>query len=165
MKLVSQTLNEYQRGQDPKRSLRIGQKHIIQDITSNDLEDLEPLYDGKGGIGSFEDFKKYVDEASYGYDYSNDDELMKDYDRLDKIAVALGDSLEYGEFFDHHEFDQMGPYIDKYKPKGKDYIYNAYPGGDGIQLVFSDIFLPAAEEVDVDDIDDEGGINFGEFDI
>lgn len=143
MKLVPETLNELQsfnKGNDPKETLRIGLSYLISEITSDDLELLGDLLDDEE-IVSYEEW--YED---HGEDYEDDQEAKESYDRLYKIALAIGDKIEWGEFFDHREEEEFDEYILN-PPPGMEYAYNAYPDGDGIQVVWSSVFLPSAEGV------------------
>lgn len=136
----AKTIN-FNRGKDPKEALQVGVSYIIPEITSDDLELLADLLDQEEGIVSYNDW--YED---HGEDYEDDDEAQETYDRLYKIALAIGDKIAWGRFFDHKEGDEMEVYLNS-PPKNYPYAYNAYPEGDGWQVVWSSIPLPSAEEL------------------
>lgn len=147
MNLVPESLNELQnfdRGQDPKTSLRIGVNHIIPEITRDDLEIIDDIL-GDKGLKSYEEWYE-----EHGEDYDDDEEAREIYDRLVKIELAIGDKIKGGEFFDHHEFDtdEFKEYFEN-PPEGYDWAYNAYPDGDGIYVIWSSVHLPAAEEIEI----------------
>ncbi len=140
MKLVNETLNEFQnfdRKGDSKEKLGIG---IIPSITSDDLEILSDLYDEESLIP----YEKWY--ADHREDYEDDIEAEETYKRLHHIASALGDRIQWGEFFDHHEEDDLEEYL-SFPPPGMKYAYNAYPDADGWDVVWSSIRLPSAEEL------------------
>lgn len=149
MKLVPESLNElhqFERGKDPKRALRIGKQHLIPEITSEDLEAISVIYDSDGQINSFEDFVDF-----HGIEDDDLEEAKADYDRLQDILIALEGDIEWGEYKDWKEYDEVRDYLKHNTPEDMPYIYNAFPGGDGIQIVFSSVELPSAEEIDPDD--------------
>lgn len=132
MKLIPESLEEsinFERGLDPKAALHIG---IVNNITSDDLEMLSYYMDGEE---SFKDL------------YGEDDDYQSVLQRMKTIKKILKGSITFGQFFDHKEEDDMVSYIQRYF-RGR-YVYNAYPGGDGWAIVFSKIYLPRAEEIDV----------------
>jgi len=133
----AKTIN-FERGVDPKASMGIG---IIPTITSDDLEILSDLY-AEEGLIPYEEW--YED---HGQDYENDEEAEETYKRLYQIALVLGDKIQWGEFFDHHEEEALEEYLE-YPPKGMKYAYNAYPDADGWDVVWTSIPLPAAEELE-----------------
>jgi hypothetical protein len=135
----AKTVN-FQRGKDPKETLHIGLSSLISEITSDDLELLGDLLDEEE-IVSYKDW--YED---HGEDYEDDQEAKDSYDRLYKIALAIGDKIRWGKFFDHREDEEMDEYLES-PPNGFEYAYNAYPDGDGWQVVWSSILLPSAEEM------------------
>jgi len=145
MKLVPESINElqnFERGVDPKEAMRIGINRIIPEITSDDLELLGDLLDLEDDeIISYEEW--YDD---HGEDYEDDEEARESYNRLHLIALAIDGKIEWGKFFDHHEDDEMEEYLET-PPVGKPYAYNAYPGSDGWQVVWSNIVLPSAEPI------------------
>ncbi len=108
----------------------------IEEIDSHDLEMLSIYGD---------DPERYKEEAKE-FSETPEEEAMN-IARISHISNLLKGKIEYGEFFDHKEFDaKVWPYL-KRKIRGRR-VYNAYPGGDGIHIVFSKIELPAAEEID-----------------
>ena len=136
----------FERGKDPKRALRIGKQHLIPEITSEDLEAISVIYDSQGEIQSFEDFVDF-----HGIDEQDLEEAKADYERFQDIMIAIGNDIEIGEYKDWKEFDEVRDYLENNTPEDKPYVYNAFPGGDGIQIVFSAVELPAAEEIDPTD--------------
>ena len=128
MKLVSNSLDEFlvestnfERGRDPKAAMGIG---IINKIDSYTLQNLEIL--GVEGLDDFEDDER---------------EFLKQAESFLKYKIT------YGKFFDWKEEEEMKNYVSRYA-RGR-YVYNAYPDADGIQVVFSKIELPNAEEIEV----------------
>ena len=138
---VNESIN-FERGVDPKEAMRIGINRIIPEITSDDLEALSSAWD---------DEKFSEEDYRDNYPYNEEDEELEDYEkelqRIRMIGVALEDHIEWGKFFDHHEDDEMEDYLLSEAPTDKPYAYNAYPGGDGWTVVWSDIVLPSAEAI------------------
>jgi hypothetical protein len=149
MKFVPETLNElhkFQRGQDPKRGLKIGHQHLIPEITSEDLEAISTIMED--GASSFEEFVDF-----HGIDTDDPEEMKeakRDYDRFQDIIIAIGNDIQFGEYKDWKEFGEVKDYLENNTPEDMPYVYDAFPGGDGIQIVFSSVELPSAEEVDPD---------------
>ena len=90
------------------------------------------------GITS-EDLEDYLDP-----DYI--DSLSPRQEAVDKL---LKDKVKEGELFDWKELKDMPSYLVKFMRRhpAYKYAYNAYPGGDGVLVVFSKVKLPKAEEV------------------
>lgn len=128
--IVKENIN-FIRYKDPFQGLNIG---LTYKITSNDLELL--LYYGNLRIRQF--------LAVYG-ETENKKEKEEKFIRIQTIKKILKNYIRFGPFFDWKEEEEMIEYIQKYS-RGR-YVYNAYPGGDGWQLVFSKIKLPAAEKI------------------
>jgi len=137
---VNEFLN-FERGVDPKEAMRIGINRIISEITSDDLELIADLLELKEGIVSYEDWYK-----DHGEDYEDDEEAKESYNRLHLMALAIDGKVKWGGFYDHKEVDEMEEYLET-PPVGMEYAYNAYPGGDGWQVVWSNIVLPSAEPI------------------
>jgi hypothetical protein len=133
----------FKKGKDPKETLGIGVSYIISEITSDDLELLGDLLDDEKGIVPYENW--YED---HGEDYEDDQEAKESYNRLYKIALAIGDKIQWGLYFDHHEEYKMEHYLEN-PPAGFPYIYNSYPDSDGWGIVWSSIYLPSAEEIEL----------------
>ena len=104
---------------------------------------------------------KISDESILEYAYLTTPEQYKDIDivaeefNLDKetkqevanfIKNTKGLIKFTGKFFDWKEDDELEEYIGKVEGVWK-FGYNAYPGGDGTQLVLSNIKIDGAEEV------------------
>lgn len=95
-------------------------KLTLAGITSEDLEDyLDP---------------DYVDSLS---------------PRQKAVNKLLKGKVKEGEFFDWKELKDMPSHIVKHMRRNPTYkyAYDAYPGGDGVLVVFSKVKLPKAEEV------------------
>lgn len=140
-KCVNEDL-DFERGQDPKRSLKIGVDYIIPEITSDNLELLGDVLDSENEIVAYKNWYE-----SHGEDYGDYIEAEETYKRLYQIALALKDKIQWGEFFDHHQEDDLDEYLQN-PPKGMKYAYNAYPDSDGWDVVWSSIPLPSAEEIE-----------------
>jgi hypothetical protein len=134
----------FERGKDPKRGLRIGMNHLIPEITSYDLEAISTIMED--GASSFEEFVDF-----HGIDTDDPEEMAeakRDYDRFQDIIIAIGNDIQFGEYKDWKEFGEVRDYLKHNTPEDKPYVYNAFPEGDGIQIVFSSIELPSADEID-----------------
>jgi hypothetical protein len=145
---LAESYQGFERGKDPKSSLDIGVQRIISTITSEDLE-LFDMYMGgevEGRPWEREFRENYEDEKG---NLENPEEYERDLKRVKQIHSALRGHVETGEFFDHKEKDLFNRYMEEGHPN-KNYAYNAYPGGDGVLIIWSDIELPAAEEIDID---------------
>jgi len=134
---VQESLN-FERGQDPKQALGLG---IIPTITSDDLELVGDLLDEEEILS----YEEWYDD--HGEDYEDDEEARESYDRLYQVASVLKDKIKWAGFYDHHEEDKLEDVLEGPWPKGMKYAYNAYPDADGWQVVFSSVYLPAAEEL------------------
>lgn len=68
-------------------------------------------------------------------------------DREKEIRKLLQGRVRIGKFFDWKEEEEMESHIRKFQQKNPSYkyVYNAYPGGDGWDVVFSKVKLPKAE--------------------
>lgn len=134
---VQESLN-FERGQDPKQALGLG---IIPTITSDDLELVGDLLDEEEILS----YEEWYDD--HGEDYEDDEEARESYDRLYQVASVLKDKIKWAGFYDHREEDKLEDVLEGPWPKGMKYAYNAYPDADGWQVVFSSVYLPAAEEL------------------
>jgi hypothetical protein len=149
----TQTINieesvNFERGKDPKRKLQIGKSRLIPEITSEDLEAIETMMDDNG----IKDFEEFIDFHGIDIEHPDDlEEAKRDYERFSDILIVLEGEIEFGEYKDWKEFDEVRDYLKHNTPEDKPYVYNAFPGGDGIQIIFSSIELPSAEEIDPDD--------------
>jgi len=138
MKLVRESI-EFQRKRDPKRSLNIGKIKELKNITSDDLYEVVLLLDP---------YTKEPDEEYYKGFYHTDQEA-KYYEDLKKARYLwnlLKDYIEVGERFDWKEHDKMKTYVEE-KAQGR-YVYNASPGMDDTNVIFSEEELPLADEVE-----------------
>jgi len=134
---VQESLN-FERGQDPKQALGLG---IIPTITSDDLELVGDLLDEEEILS----YEEWYDD--HGEDYEDDEEARESYDRLYQVASVLKDKIKWAGFYDHREEDKLEDVLEGPWPKGMKYAYNAYPDADGWQVVFSSVYLPAAEQL------------------
>lgn len=82
-------------------------------------------------------------------DYCNEDIEEKDA-RMKAISKLLKGKVKVGEFFDWKEEEDMLHYLLKMARKYPEfkYVYDAYPGGDGWQVVLSKVKLPKADAVE-----------------
>ena len=119
---------------------------VIPTITSDDLEMLSDYWDGPTGGPDEDNFMevRYQDMVDDG----EEEQYWSDLERCRLLYKVLKGKIHFAEFFDHREFDILEDYIETGK-KGYPFVYNAYPGGDGIFVVWSKINLPAAESVNV----------------
>ena len=92
-----------------------------------------------GSITS-DDLEAYCDE-----DFGGD----KKTPRMKAVAKLLKGKVKVGEFFDWKEEEEMLHYLIKAAHKYPEfkYAYDAYPGGDGTQVVLSKVKLPKADKV------------------
>ena len=132
------TINEsldFQRGIDPKASMSIGDAAILPPLIDSNIlfaiSTIEMRYDEDEGDRTEDEMRE--DEENY--------QLVK---RAEKF---LKGKATFGKYFDWKEEDDMIEYIQKYA-RGR-YVYNATPGQDGWQVVFSKVYLPRAEEIDI----------------
>lgn len=125
----------FERGIDPKSSMRIGNAAILpQMITSDDLE----------GVIYLDQWDEMVDPDRDADQIKEDD---KRYAYLKRIEKFIEGKVTFGEYFDWKEDQQMEEYIRKYA-RGR-YVYTYTPGMDGAGVAFSKIELPNAEEIKI----------------
>jgi len=139
MKFVPESLEEsqnFERGQDPKTSMRIGDAAILPElIDSNILEHVGLLSDF-----TEEEYKEFAGEE-------DNDAADQNYQLVKRVERFLKGKITFGRYFDFKEQDQMETYIKKYV-RGR-YIYNGAPGQDGWHVIFSRIYLPRAEAIEI----------------
>ena len=138
MKLIPESLKEsldFERGQDPKTSMKIGDATILPELIDSNI---------LNAISSFDSFSE--EEYKEFYD-SDEDPEEKNYQFVKRAKKFLKGKVTFGKSFDWKEELQMIDYIQKYS-RGR-YIYNATPGQDSWQVVFSKIYLPRAEEIEI----------------
>jgi hypothetical protein len=126
---------------NPLKKLGIGLEHFIKKITSEDLELLSIYLDHNKE-------KEFIEMCIENGD--SEEEAKKELEKAKRIKIALKGHIFIGNFFDWKEEEEMERYISKViGPNRKyHYAYNAYPGGDGWYVVFSDIELPNAEFIE-----------------
>lgn len=125
----------FERGMDPKTSMEIGDAAILPGLIDSNI---------LNAISSFNSFSE--EEYKEFYD-SDEDPEEKNYQFVKRAKNFLKGKVTFGKFFDYREEQQMGDYIHKYN-RGR-YIYNAAPGTDGWHVVFSKIYLPRAEAIEI----------------
>jgi hypothetical protein len=126
---------DFERGQDPKTSMGIGDVAILPGlIDSNILEAIEM-------------FDSYTEKEYKEFMEGEDDPAELNYQFVKRAKNFLKGKITFGKAFDWKEEDDMIAYIKKYA-RGR-YVYNASPGSDSWAVVFSKIYLPRAEEIDV----------------
>jgi hypothetical protein len=138
MKLIPESLEEslnFERGQDPKTSMEIGDAAILPKLIDSNI---------LNAISSFDSFSE--EEYKEFYD-SDEDPEEKNYQFVKRARSFLKGKVTFGKYFDWKEELQMIDYIKKYNKRR--YIYNAAPGRDGWHVVFSKIYLPRAEAIEV----------------
>jgi len=79
--------------------------------------------------------------------YPKEIEDLDVYERAKEVQKALKGLVRFGPYFDWKEEDKMNLWLSKVNRKLWPYVYNAYPGGDGIQTVLSKVKLEKVEEV------------------
>jgi hypothetical protein len=125
---------EFQRGIDPKTSMGIGDAAVLPPlIDSNVLE----------AVSNFDSFT----EKEYKEFQPKKDPEELNYQFIKRAKKFLKGKVSFEKYFDWKEEGEMGVFI-RQNAKGR-YVYNATPGMDGWQVVFSKIYLPRAEEIDV----------------
>jgi len=82
-------------------------------------------------------------------DYLDPDYVDHPKPRQKAVEKLLKGKVKEGELFDWKELSDMPSYLVKHLRKHPEYkyAYNAYPGGDGVLVIFSKVKLPKAEEV------------------
>jgi len=84
---------------------------------------------------------------------AEDNEIFVSRDKIidfQELAQQQWDrmGLNDGEFFDYKEFEaRMEPYLEDLWDQGYN-TYNAYPGGDGVHVVYTKKVLPNAERAE-----------------
>ena len=105
------------------------EQKIANQVTSDDLE-----YWGMGK-DSREDILRDLDG--------------REGDEIRRKALLVGKISKYlkkGPFYDWKESHEMYQHIYTMVRRGW-YVYNAYPGGDGVAVIYSKIKLPKSERV------------------
>jgi len=145
MNLVPQSLLELQsfhKGENPLKTLDIGQISKINKITSEDLELLN-LYTAGYGKGK--------EDPSVFHEIWEDD--PEERDRQKKRAREVYKLLEpynyfFGDVFYKGMKAERNEYIHNYLRNPQyDYAYNYYPGDDEWSVFFSSIELPSANQI------------------
>ena len=136
----AQTVN-FERGQDPKGSMGVGVAHLIPKITSEDLELLQFGWDYDKNEWNDEEFIK-----EYSFDDDEPEFKAEQLAHAKKIALALKGKIKFNyKVFDWKEEEEMIEFINS-NPEPKFPIpYNAHPGMDDWQIVWSKVPLPSAE--------------------
>jgi len=133
-KSVEESLN-FERGIDPKTSMSIGDAAILPPLIDSNI------------LFAITTIEMRDDEDDYD---RTEDEMKEDeenYRLVKRAEKFLKGKATFGKYFDWKEEDDMIEYIQKYA-RGR-YVYNATPGQDGWQVVFSKVYLPRAEEIDI----------------
>lgn len=137
MKLIPESLEEslnFQRGIDPKTSMRIGDAAILPElIDSNILQ----------AVSMFDDYS----EEEYKENVEIDDPEELNYEFIKRVKEFLKGKVTFGRGFDWKEENAMVQYISK-NARGR-YVYNSLPGADGWEVVFSKIYFPRAEAINI----------------
>jgi hypothetical protein len=140
MKLIPESLQDFERTSNPIRALDIGKASMVKDIDSDDLDLMLVGYDGKThswetfwrkGQGRFEDkieAEGYYERSERYWD------LLKDHIQIPKRS------------FEYDQTESLERYIttEMKKDPQKKYAYDCNPGGNYIHILFSDIELPSA---------------------
>ena len=117
----------------------------IEEIDSTDLERLNVYDDNPDNPEKYKEYMKGV--------YDTPEEAAMDLARISYISNLLKGKIEYGEVFTIPYYHKIWSYL-KRNIKGRR-VYNGYPGGDGLAMVFSKVELPAAEEINPDEFEEE----------
>lgn len=143
MKLVPESLNELQnfnKDENPLKSLDIGHAAKINRITSEDLEllNLYTLGHGKGNEDGGNDFPEIFGENEYREPLKRAREAYK---LLEPYEYMFGDHFYKGMKA------EMNEYIHNYlRNPNYDYAYDYFPmDSDEWHVFFSEIELPSAE--------------------
>jgi hypothetical protein len=133
--VINESFN-FERGKDPKASMEIGDAAILPPlIDSNILE----------AVGLLSDFTEEEYKEFRGEEDADSEE--QNYQFVKRVKVFLEGKITFGKYFDWKEQDEMEEYIKKYS-RGR-YVYNGSPGQDGCHVIFSKIYLPRAEAIDI----------------
>ncbi len=140
----ARTVN-FERGQDPKSQMDIGVAHIIPKITSEDLELLEFGWDYNKGKFSEEEFLK-----EYRFKGDSDEFVANQLTWAKKVALALKDKIIYEyKIWDWKNEGEMIVSIKSNPHPEYPFLYDAHPGVDDWQIVWSKVLLPSADEIEV----------------
>jgi hypothetical protein len=139
MKFVPESLKEshnFERGIDPKTSMGIGDAAILPPLIDSNVLQAVSM------IGDFteEEYREFQGEE-------DPDPEEQNYQFVKRAQKFLKGKVTFGKYFDWKEQDDMEEYVRKFA-RGR-YVYNASPGQDGWYVVFSKIYLPRAEEIDL----------------
>ncbi len=126
----------FKRGQTPGQSLGVGIARKIKEITSDDLYEII-LY-APDMVPNEDEFAGWYKERPIAF--------KEDTDRIKENMRILQGHIEYGSKFDWKEHPEMKKHVDK-NSKGR-YVYNASPDMDDAYVVFSNVELPHAVEIE-----------------
>lgn len=132
---------EFQRGQDPKTSMEIGDAAILPELIDSNILQAVSLFDSYS-----EEELKDLSTMLVGDEKDNNVE-EENYQLVKRAKNFLKGKAIFGKSFDWKEEDSMKEYISKYA-RGR-YVYNATPGMDSWEVVFSKIYLPRAEAIEI----------------
>jgi len=132
---INESIN-FERGIDPKTSMKIGDAAILPDLIDSNV--LEAVSMDESGLSG----EDYGDRTSEEMDA--DDKM---YALVQRVKRFIKGKVTFERYFDWKEEDEMEAFIRK-NAKGR-YVYNATPGSDGWQVVFSKIYFPRAEAIEV----------------
>jgi hypothetical protein len=132
---INEGLN-FERGIDPKTSMKIGDAAILPDLIDSNV--LEAVSMDESGLNS-------DDWGDRSQEEMDADDKM--YALVQRVKRFIKGKVTFERYFDWKEEDEMEEFIRK-NAKGR-YVYNATPGSDGWQVVFSKIYFPRAEAIEV----------------
>jgi hypothetical protein len=141
MKLIPESLEEslnFERGMDPKTSMGIGDAAILPPLIDSNILQAVSLLDSY----TKEEYKEYMENED-----DPDDPEFRNYEFVQRVKRFIKGKVTFGKYFDWKEQDEMEEYIRKFA-RGR-HVYNGTPGQDGWQVIFSKIYFPRAERIDV----------------
>lgn len=139
---LDESFQGFERNSKPKETMGIGVSSIIPNITSYDLEML-----GFGWDYDKSEFNINLFSDEYRFSEDTEEDFQNSLNKVRKISIALDKKIKFDNFFDWKEYNEMEEYLKNRPFKKFPYAYNAYPGGDEIQVVWSKILLPSAEKI------------------
>lgn len=120
-------------------------KFKYSSIDSEDLEQIVEFFFTEEGMFEYFEFSGYA----------HDDEELDKFLNLYVASIVLKDKIKKGRFFDWKQQRSLKNYLDKNIKDPWKFAYNAYPGGDGVSVVFSKIELKNCEDALDNNYDEE----------
>jgi hypothetical protein len=148
MNLIPESLQDFERTTNPMRALDIGKASMVKVIDSDDLSLMLVGYDYNKKEHSM---KTFINKGSYRLDLRDLKETEELYQRSKKFWDLLKDHIQIVKMgFEFDELDRLESYVKREMKKDprKKFAYDCNPGGNYINILFSDIELPSAQTVE-----------------